>query len=159
MASFHYREGTPRRSRLLTAQMSAVLVTSIIIAAVLIAKEHPMAGLSVLAIAVLFTAIDTFRVMRVRKATGAWEIAIDDASFRWSSPSPSLGPTIVLPIKAIKSLVITRYAWSEVGSDKDYHLVLEDGSRMQLWGWGNVPMDNIAECLKSSGVTLVRENA
>lgn len=120
MASFYYREGTPRRSRLLTARMEGVLVVFLIIAAALIVQGHSAAGLSVLVVTTLITAIDVFRIMRINRTTGNWEIAIDDESFRWSSPNPSLGATIDIPIKTIKSLVVTSLAWSEVGSGKCY---------------------------------------
>ena len=159
MASFYYREETPRRSRLLTAQTMVVLVLFVVIAVALVVQGHPTAGFSLLAISVLISAMDALRLKRLRKATGNWEIAIDNESFRWSSPSPSLGPTVEIPIKAIKSLVVTSLAWSEVGSDKRYQLILEDGFHMELWGWDSAPMDRIMECLKSNSVTLVRKNA
>jgi len=159
MTSFHYREETPRRSRLLTAQMAVVLIAFIVISVALIIQGHPTAGIILLVMTALITTIDALRIMRLRKATGCWEIAIDGESFRWSSPHPSLGPTIEIPIKAIKSLVVTNFAWSEVGSDKRYQLDLVDGSHKQLWGWDRAPMDRIMECLKSNGVTSVRKNA
>jgi len=159
MTSFHYREETPRRSRLLTAQMAVVLIAFIVISVALIIQGHPTAGIILLVMTALITTIDALRIMRLRKATGCWEIAIDGESFRWSSPNPSLGPTIEIPIKAIKSLVVTNFAWSEVGSDKRYQLDLVDGSHKQLWGWDRAPMDRIMECLKSNGVTSVRKNA
>jgi len=158
MNSFHYREEMPRRSRLLTAQMAVVLIAFIVISVALIIQGHPTAGISLLVMTALITTIDGLRIMRLRKATGCWEIAIDGESFRWSSPNPSLGPTIEIPIKVIKSLVVTNFAWSEVGSDKRYQLVLVDGSHKQLWGWDRAPMDRIMECLKSNGVTSVRKN-
>jgi len=159
MASFYYREETPRRSRILTAQMTVVLVLFVVIAVALVVQGHPTAGLSLLAISALVTAMDALRLKRLRNATGNWEIAIDNGSFRWTSPNPSLGPTFEIPIKAIKSVVVTTFAWSEVGSDKRYQLILEDGFHKELWGWDSAPMDRIMECLKSNGVTLVRENA
>jgi len=162
MTSFHYREETPRRSRLLTAQMAVVLIAFIVISVALIIQGHPTAGTAgiiLLVMTALITTIDALRIMRLRKATGCWEIAIDGESFRWSSPNSSLGPTIEIPIKAIKSLVVTNFAWSEVGSDKRYQLDLVDGSHKQLWGWDRAPMDRIMECLKSNGVTSVRKNA
>lgn len=159
MASFHYRGETARRIRMLTSQATVVLFFFLIIATALIVRGHQTFGLSLLIITALFGALDILRMMRLRKSTGSWEIAIDDEFFRWSSPHQSLGPTFEIPIKAIKTLVVTNYAWSEVGSGKRYYLILEDGTQEQLWGWDSVPMDRIKACLKSNGISLVHENA
>jgi Zn-dependent protease with chaperone function len=159
MAHFHYREGTDDRGRLLTAQAAAVLVIFLIIVATLLVQGHPTAGLSLLGITGFFAYFFLFLAWLLKKATGRWEIEIDNEFFRWSSPHPSLGPTIDIPIKDIRSMIITNYPWSEAGSDKRYQLVLEDGSRTQLWGWDSAPMDRIAECVGSNGVPLLHENA
>jgi len=159
MATFHYREEAAKRGQALKWEAVAVLATLGSIGAVLIANKHVAAGLSLLGVSAILVAIDLLRAMRVKKAIGGWEIAIDNDSFKWSSTRPSLGPNIAAPISAIKSLVVTTYAWSETGNNKRYQLVFEDGTREELWGWDGAPIDQITECLKRNGVTLVHEYA
>ena len=119
-----------------------------------IKTKNEVVSLLAFAIIIIATLVHLFRLRKLKKSSGAWEIYVTDTEIIWRTPK-EFGSGFVLLVSEISKYVESSSNLSEY---RTYYLVLKNGTRVALQpNVNNFNYSSFSRALSRLGVALENE--